>query len=325
VNRYPNWELLVVDNGSRDGSPELIKSIAREDARVRLIRMDHNVGPAKARNVGVANANGGLFAFLDNDTVVDPDWLLHLVTIFVHDRTIGACQCKLLLDQHRNQIDYVGDYLGQFGFLIQRAPSGTVDVGQFDDAVEILSAKSAAMAIRREAFEAAGGFDDDYFIYVEETDLGWRTWLAGYRIVFVPESIVYHVFGTSSVIFGAYQTYLAKFHGTKNYVATLVKNLGTAAAWRIIPLHIVLWFGLAGFLFLTRRPRQAAWVFQGLWWCWINRDTLLRKRRAVQQRRRVCDRKLLPRVMQRRKFCYYLRKATTRVQVGNATSWGAQH
>tara|TARA_B100000315_G_C14499515_1_gene551652 strand:+ start:544 stop:1032 length:489 start_codon:yes stop_codon:yes gene_type:complete len=153
-----------------------------------------------------------------------------------------------------DQIDYVGEYIGTNGFLVQVAPAGTKDEGQFDKQYPILAAKSAGMFIKREAFDVAGGFDEDYFIYVEETDLGWRTWLAGYTVVFAPKCKVYHKFGTSSVILGKHKNdYNSKFHGTKNYILTFLKNLNFFYLVRILPVHIFLWLGLAWFSLFQRR------------------------------------------------------------------------
>ena len=317
-NRYPGWEIIVVDNGSRDGSQDWVRGLGADDPRLRLIALPENVGPAKARNIGAAAARGHILAFLDNDTVVDAGWLLPLVAMFDADPSIGAIQCKLLLEAERHRIDYVGDYLGQFGFLIQRSPIGATDAGQCDQRVEVFSAKSAGMAIRRRAFVDAGGFDEDYFIYVEETDLAWRVWLQGYRVVFAPDSVVYHAFGTSSVILGRRQRRLLRFHGTKNYISTLVKNLGPAAAWRIVPLHVLLWLGYAAYLAATGEPRQAGFLLEGVWWCARHARSLLAKRAAVQARRTRGDREVFRHVLRRRSLGYFIGKATNFAYFGNA-------
>lgn len=315
---YPNIEVIVVDNGSTDGSILCLENQFGHDKRFKVVEIGENRGPAFARNRGVEVAKGKYIAFLDNDTEPERMWVEPLIETMENDSTIGACQCKLLLMKERNRIDYVGDYISNLGFLIQRVQGGEIDRGQADSRDEILSAKSAAMCIRADVFREIGGFDEDYFIYVEETDLGWRTWLKSYRIIFVPESKVYHEFGTSQVILGKRQNYLVKYHGTKNYIITLIKNLGFGAAVKIIPVHIMLWFGIAGWSVFKGRFRESLWVIKGIIYVFANIRSILRKRKEIQGWRVVPDMELLPKVTRKRDLSYFYNKLTTVHKIGNA-------
>jgi len=303
---------LVVDNGSQDGSPGFLRERFGTETRFRLIELDRNMGPAFARNRGIEAADAAYIAFLDNDTVVMSGWLDEPIRCMDQDPAIGACQCKLVLLDDPGRIDYVGDFLGPMGFLVQRAASGSRDEGQWEQEVEIFSAKSAGMVARRKAVLEAGLFDEDYFIYVEETDLDWRIWLAGYRIVYCPTSVVRHEYSTSRAVLGAAaHTRLVKFHGCKNYIATLVKNMG---GWRLVcalPGHVGAWFGLACFELVRGRFRSGGWILQGIGWTISHAGRLLRKRRAVQRVRKVSDSDLWPRIYRRTPFSYYWRKLVT--------------
>ena len=250
-------EVIVVDNGSTDNSSiNLKEDFSRYSTQLTIVSLKKNYGPSLARNAGVRRARGRYLAFLDNDTQVDRYWAKTAIDRFQQDQTIGILQCKLLLAGDRKKIDYVGEYLGQNGFLIQRAPVMAEDRGQFEKECLILAAKSAGMFITKKAFTAAGGFDNDYFIYVEETDIGWRCWLAGYRVLYCPGSIVYHEFGTSSIILSKQKNdFNAKFHGCKNYILTLTKNLEMINIVKILPTHILLWLGLAWFALLKKEPK----------------------------------------------------------------------
>jgi len=315
-NTYSSYEVLVVDNGSTDGSNVMV--VQEFGGRVKIISLAKNFGPAYARNRGVEQARGKYLAFLDNDTIPDKNWLRAAVGVMEGDASIGAVQCKLLLASDRKKFDYAGDYLSQYGFLVQRVEANVVDEGQFDQLDEILSAKSAAMLVRKDVFEEIGGFDEDYFIYLEETDLGWRTWLAGYRIIFVPDSVVYHEFGTTSLLEPKLQNFNAKFHGTKNYITTLIKNFGWFNALKIVPFHILLWLGLGSFLVFRGNFKEGGYVFCGVGWVFVRLPQILGKRCQVQESRKVSDKFLMPKLLKRVPLGYFLRKATKTETTGHA-------
>jgi|SRR5581483_1157688 len=317
-NVYPNYEVIVADNGSTDGTRGLLTELERQWPDLAVEYIGYNAGPALARNRAAARARGVYLAFLDNDTQPDPDWLVAAVSLLEADASIGACQCKLLLRHDPRCIDYVGDYLSPLGFLIQRAPCGSEDTGAYDESIDIFSAKSAAMVMRRCAFEAAGGFDPDYFIYVEETDLAWRVWLQGYRIVLCPQSRVLHEFGTSSLILGRRQNYLTKFHGSKNYIMTLWKNLGFLSLLWMLPLHVSLWCAMAVWLVARGSFVDARYITAGIGWSILHCRDIWHKRSVVQRTRRVTDKELFPRIMRRQSLRYFYRKMATPRRIGNA-------
>jgi len=318
---YTNIEIIIVDNGSEDGSVETLNKYRRKNSQIKLVLLNKNYGPSYARNRGVSESKGDYLAFLDNDTVPDPDWIVPLVNIFQKDMTVGACQCKLLLLREPEKFDYAGDFLSQIGFLVQKVEGGEVDKGQVDKNFEILSAKSAGMAIRKDVFNQIGGFDKDYFIYLEETDLGWRTWLAGYRIIFVPDSVVYHEFGTTNIIDPASQNYRVKFHGTKNYIMTLIKNLGKINLFKILPKHILLWIGVVCVLILKGKFKDSYFVLKGIIWNFFNAFRIGKKRFKIQRERKISDRDLFPRIMVKKKLSYFINKFRDSHEIGNAGSW----
>ena len=322
-SRAADFEVIVCDNGSTDGSADWLEEKFGKDLdRLKVVRLRENLGPAAARNMGAHIARGRYLGFLDNDTEVHPDWAGNAMREFENDPALGIIQCKLLLLKERNKIDYVGEYLGQNGFLVQRSSAGEVDVGQYDQKVDILAAKSAGMFIRRDVFERIGGFDDDYFIYVEETDLGWRSWLAGFKARFVPDSIVFHEFGTSTIILGKNQNnYNAKFHGTKNYILTLLKNLEFGNALKIIPRHVLLWAGLAWFSLAKGDWRAFGWIHSAIWWNVRNARRTMRKRWLIQECRVLNDKALFRAFMRKMPMSYFVRKATRRQKVGNAEGY----
>jgi hypothetical protein len=318
---YQPIEIIVVDNGSTDGSVDAVKGNYSTQSLVQLIALPQNYGPAYARNRGIEKATGKYLAFLDNDTKPEQKWLTDLVKIMESDNKIAACQCKLLLMQDPTRIDYVGDYISQYGFLVQEVNGGDLDVGQAEQVSEILSAKSAAMCARADVIREIGMFDEDYFIYVEETDLGWRMWLKGYRVVYIPTSKVYHAFGTTSKFYPDFANYNVRFHGCKNYILTLFKNFGFGYLCRVIPIHIGLWLGIGGWLAVKGKFRDSRLIGKGIWWNIIHFSASWKKRKRIQSERKVSDREIMPIIMRKRPFKYFYQKMATPHKVGHADSW----
>jgi GT2 family glycosyltransferase len=316
----PSVEVIVVDNGSVDESIMYLSNKYKNLLNIKFIELDKNYGPAYARNIGVSSSSGIYIGFLDNDTVVDKNWVIEAITKFKYNPQLAIIQCKLILASSRTRLDYVGEYLGQNGFLVQRNIAGEEDTGQYDQVVEILAAKSAGMFITKEAFIKIGGFDPDFFIYVEETDLGWRSWLAGYHVIYLPSSIVYHEFGTSSIILSNNQNNRnGKYHGCKNYILTLCKNLGVRSLVAILPIHVGLWLGLAWYSLIRRGDWKAfTWIHLAISWNFINIGRTLTKRRLVQNERKITDNDLFKIIMRKRPLSYFINKVTIVQKVGNA-------
>lgn len=293
-NNYSNFEIIIADNGSQDNSiPQTKTDFAKNLKKIKILDLQKNLGPALARNLAFKKSTGDIIAFLDNDTRVKNDWISQVIQIFNSDPKIGAIQSKLLLAEQPKKIDYVGEYLGSLGFLKPIAVYGETDKHQYDQTNLILAAKSAGMFIRRQAFIDAGMFDPDYFIFMEETDLGWRVWLKGYKNIFAPKSIVYHKFSsTKDIVDPDFNNFLVRFHGTKNYIQTLIKNLSLPYAIKILPIHIFLWFSLATFLVFTGKIKSAVNIYRGILWNISHFHQTLKKRQIIQKTRVIDDQEL---------------------------------
>ncbi len=187
---YPpdRLEIIVVDNGSTDSSVELIES---GYSKVRLIKNDRNTGFAAANNQAAEAAKGEYIAFLNNDTRVDSRWLIELLDPVFEDKEVVASGSKVL-SMDGKSLDFVGGMINFEGKGFQIDYGLPVEQDRHLQYKFIPFANGGAMLIQRNIFLEAGGFDSDFFAYYEDVDLGWRLWLMGYRIVFVPKSIVYH-------------------------------------------------------------------------------------------------------------------------------------
>lgn len=291
---YKQLEVIVVDNGSTDNSLSTLKQIAKTlPFPLRLLLLKQNFGPAKARNLGVKVARGKFLGFLDNDTEVNPSWIFEVDKVFRHYPKIGSLQCKLLQFQDRKRFDYLGEYLSNLGFLVPLVPFGAIDRGNHPPGQKILAAKSAGMFIRKSVFQRIGGFDEKYFIFLEETDLGWRVWLYGYEVATCPSSIVYHHFSsTKNLVSPNFNSHLVRFHGTKNYIYTLIKNLSPRFLLKILPIHLVLWLGFSLYLFLKGNFTPSLNIIKAIFWNILNLPKILSQRQIVQSHRLVSDEKL---------------------------------
>lgn len=180
-------DVIVVDNASGDGGAEVI---GRRFPNVRVLALDENTGFAGGCNRGVEAARGPFVAFLNNDARPDPGWLRHAVAALDADLEVG-CVASKVLDWEGNAIDFVDAALSFYGHGF-KLHAGAPDDGSHDDARDILFASGAAMVMRTETFRKVGGFDDRYFMFFEDVDLGWRLWLLGHKVRYVPGSLVFH-------------------------------------------------------------------------------------------------------------------------------------
>lgn len=306
---YSKLEIIIVDNASTDGGIDYISKIFGPDS-FRIIRNKKNFGPARAASQGIKKAKGKYISILANDVKVHRACFKEIVKTMESDTKIGVCQAKLLLMDNPKVFDHAGEYLTPFGFLYNRIAGREKDTGQFDQVEEIFSGKGTALTIRAETINKAGSYDEDYFMYLEETDFCWRVWLQGYKVVFVPKAIIYHDTGTATKSLSKRgRRMLVKYYGTRNYITTLIKNLGPLWLVKMLPLHILLWLGIAVFFILKLRVGEAFYILKGIGWNLFNLRKIIRKRKLVQTARGVKDDKIMPIIMKKIGLSYFLRIA----------------
>lgn len=303
VGRERQYEVVVVDDGS---SPRLTFAEAKL-GRVKVIRLPRNMGAAEARNIGVANSTGRYILFLDVDTKIHSGWYKEVLAFFRRNKKTGAAQVKIMR-MEKNKFDSAGEYMGPFGFLIERARM-MADKGQFDKEEFIFSGKSAGMIIRREVFENLGGFDRDYQIFLEDTDLFWRTWLMGWEVRFCPKIVVEHAYLTEEKPMRFYIENKVFYRGARNTIMNLLKNLGTERVWWMVPVNVTCWVVLGVVFCLKGDFKRGKAMFAGVGWNILHLPKILRKRKVVQLTRKTSDEELFLMVGDKRKVSYYLGKA----------------
>lgn len=214
---YPSdrVEVVFVDNGSSDGSVELVKS---RWPKVEVVALDRNLGFAGGINAGVEAASGEYVALINNDARAHPDWLKNGLKGF-RSIDVGMIASKILTLDGKT-IDFAGGALTFYGHGF-KVGVNEPDEGQYDRWGETLFASGCGLFMARALFVDCGGFDEDYFAFFEDVDLGWRLWTLGYRVVYEPSSIVYHRHhGTADALGHERERFLLE----RNALITIIKN-----------------------------------------------------------------------------------------------------
>lgn len=258
ATKYPNFRVVLIDNASTDKSKEVLETF--DDPRLEKNLLPENLGLCKARNLGANYEESCYYAFLDSDVTVTPMWLQRLVDTLESDPSVGIAESNVL-----SQIPWA-------------ASSG--------ESVK-LYALGAAFIVRNDLWHQLGGFDDDYFVGYDDQDLGWRTWLLGYRIVGVPESVVYHI---GALLRKGKGNRLFRYHDFKNRLSSFIKNFEPLTFLHEMPR---ITFAMAAFWFEDFKNGQIDGIVI-VFWILKNLGKLLRKRSLIQGTRRIKDRDIEP-------------------------------
>lgn len=203
---HPKVEIVVVDNASSDGSVEYVRDTY---PTVRTLRNRENLGFGAAVNQGIRATSGELVFVLNNDTEVDAHCIESLVEVAQTDPTVGMCATKILDFRRRNVIDVAGIVI--YPDCSSRGRGRLeVDVGQYSKVEEVFGPSGAAGLYRRSMLDDVGLFDADYFMYCEDTDLAFRARLAGWRCLYAPDAVVYHLYSATAGKYSPLKAFLVE-------------------------------------------------------------------------------------------------------------------
>jgi GT2 family glycosyltransferase len=230
---YPRdrFEVIVVDNGSTDDS---VPYVQETYPWVRLFEAGRNLGFAGGNDLGARMATGDYVAFINNDACADPRWLRAMVEVFESDPQI-ACAASKMLSADGKRIDFVDTGMNLYGRAFQIDAGLSPAPGFHDKPCDVLAPCGGAMMVRRDVFEQVGGFDEDFVAYFEDVDLGWRLWILGYRVLFVPEAIVYHKLHKTGGRFPVEQRYALT---ETNALRLLIKNCEEKNLWQVLSFSL---------------------------------------------------------------------------------------
>ena len=271
--KFKDYELIVVDNGSTDGTQKLA-----------TIRNSENLGFAGGNNQGYQKTRGKYIWLLNNDTLVKPDTLDKLVDYMDKHLDVGVIQPKIRIMDKPELLDNAGSFLTQSGFLehwgyLQK------DGQEYSQIKDIFSAKGACLFTRKNIIEKVGLFDPDFGSYFEETDFCWRVWLFGLKVQYCPLSEISHKVGFTSKRMDPVGTNYASF---RNRLCSLIKNLEYKNFY-IIFIHLFLIKSLGIYYLCRLQLDKSMMVWRAIGWNISHFGDTLKKRNIVQKLRKKTD------------------------------------
>lgn len=237
---YPaeRLQIVCVDNASGDGGVELIRQVPG----VEVVESPANLGFAGGCNLGAAHATGTVLAFLNNDARPHPDWVSAAVDVLKAEPTVAAVASKVL-DWDGEHVDFVDAGLTWFGMGYKRhAGERVADLpdDSHDLPKDVLFATGSAMFVRADVYRELGGFDERFFMFYEDVDLGWRLNLRGWRVRYEPASLTYHRHHASMSRVDSPDNARELFLLERNALAALYKNLSDATLAKVLPAALAL-------------------------------------------------------------------------------------
>ncbi len=282
ITNSPQASIVVADNASTDDSIAYLKTNFPE---VEIVINNQNYGFAEGYNQALKKVDAEYYVLLNSDVEVSPNWLEPILDFMAKDKTVAACQPKILDYNNKNLFEYAGasgGFIDHDGYPFCRGRIFQVleeDKGQYNEIKEVFWATGACLVIRSEMYHKVEGFDGDYFAHMEEIDLCWRLKNLGQKIYCIPTSVVYHVGGGTLNKLSPRKTYL----NFRNNLITLTKNNTQGFLFTKIFKRMVL-DGVAAYKFLFEGNAKHFWaVAQAHFGYYKALPSTLRKRKKLKK------------------------------------------
>ncbi len=297
---YSNIEIIFVDNASVDDSADFVR---KNYPSLKIFVNEENLGVGGGFEIGMKKAMGQAILLLNTDAIVPKKILATLTKVLYSNKKIGAVQPKLVLSPSKKQIDSIGCLFLGNGDLYHIGRERDPNLPEYNKQMEIFSTKGACMLIKKEVVDKTGLFDGDFFAYFEDTDFCIRILLAGYTIVYDPTETVYHKGGATSK--SIMHTNIL-FHSYKNRIYSYLKNFSIKYILRVMPLMLCMYQVACFGYIITGRFTYALAVERGILWNVINIQSILKKRKFVQEHiRKISDDEFIPRLTRSVRLKYY--------------------
>ncbi len=276
-----NASIYVADNASTDNSCLYLKESCPQ---ITIIELKENYGFAKGYNQALKQVEADYFILLNSDVEVTSDWISPIINLMETDNTIAAAQPKILSYNVKNEFEYAGacgGFIDKYGYPFCRGRifnSLEKDNAQYNDTTEIFWATGACMFVRSSVFNTLKGFDDFYFAHMEEIDLCWRIRNIGFKIMVIPQSIVYHVGGGTLDKLSPQKTFL----NFRNSLLSLTKNNASGILLFKIIIRLIL-DGIAGIKFFIEGNARHTWaIIRAHFSFYINLKHTLQQRKKIK-------------------------------------------
>jgi GT2 family glycosyltransferase len=276
---FKDFEIILVDDASTDNT---VSRVEKGFPEVRVIVNRQNGGFAASCNTGASAATGRILVLLNNDTEPDERWLEKLALAVVANPQAASFASKILLFDRRDTLHTAGDLMGRDGIARNRGVWET-DQGQFDRSAQIFSACGGAAAYRREVWQALGGYDEEFWMYLEDVDFGFRSRLAGWDAVLAPDAKVYHHLSATG------GGTLASYFVGRNSIRVIAKNLPLGLFWRNLPSILAAQARVSADAVENIRGAAARARLRGQLAGLLSLPRLLPQRKTIQQRRVIED------------------------------------
>lgn len=297
-NNYKHYELVVVNNG---GPARISHEVREIYPKAKIVNLKRNTGFAEGNNIGYKSCHGRYILFLNDDTITTPDFLKILVENAEKQKEIAVFQPKTIFASGALQAG--ADYFTPTGFLYHYGYGTDPDNPIFNLPLFMYSANGNCMLVRKKVIEKVGLFDDDFYAYLEETDFCHRVWLAGYKVGYFPESVVFHKGGETSKHL---DRSIWLFHPHKNRLCTYLKNLNVVNLIKVLPVQFILYQIIFLSYLIKQNFSAALYIQKAIWWNITNLPLILRKRRLIQKKiRKIDDRKFMEIVSYSAPISYY--------------------
>ena len=241
-------EVIIADNGSTDDS---LAFLQQHYPTLRIIALDRNYGFADGYNKALAQVEADYYVLLNDDVEVTPGWVDKVVAMMDQQPDVAIAQPKLMMYDQRDTFEYAGGaggFIDSYGYPFCRGRLFSTleqDHGQYDDPCEIFWATGAAMFVRASVWKTMGGLDGDFFAHMEEIDFCWRCKNRGYKVMYCPDAVLYHVGGGTLPKSSPFKTQL----NFRNNLSMLYKNLPESRRRRVLAVRMLLdWVAAASFL-----------------------------------------------------------------------------
>ncbi len=262
---YKSFDIILVDNASTDGSPEKLREMAKQNPKINLVFNSKNLGFSGGVNVGIRKAldkKADYVLLLNNDTCVNTSFLTHLVRVALSNPSVGIVGPKVYYDGQDRVLYCAGSrVIKTLGQPLMRG-LGQMDHGQYDKQEEVGFISGCCLLIKKEVIEKIGLLDEDYFAFFEDLDWNIRAQQAGYQLVYVPSSVIWHK-GSNTIGLKSPAYY---FLHARNRILFARKHSGVLSFWFLfVPYFLIyryLWASLS--LILQGRWKQVWALHQGI-------------------------------------------------------------